>query len=553
MGVVYVARDERLERDVALKTVVRPDDDELTARFWREARAAAAVSHPHICQVFDIDETPHGIVLAMELLDGESLDARLARGSLPPDESARIAGAVLSALAVLHERGLVHRDIKPTNVFLTPHGPKLLDFGLARRAFTPGALDAATEPGLTGAGMLIGTPQYMAPEQVRGAAADNRADIYAVGALLFHMLTGRPPFDTANVADALVAAIHEQPPALQGPPSVVAMDRIIRRAMQKDPEERFQTARSMAQALASIDAVADSSRSAAIPVRALTRLVVPPVRIARPDPDVAFLSTGLAEAVSGALASLGTVVVRAPGVARTWAESGEDPRELAATADVDLVFSSVLLRSGPSLRVTIQLVDVTSGTLLGSASVSGTMDDVFAVEDGMVRASRQLLAEHRPGLAHAPGRRATTTATAPATARAFDLFLRGIEHARHLDQTREAVGLFEEAVAEDPNFAPAWAALGRCYRVYGKYFEEADFNMRRAEEAFRQALKLAPDLPAAHRYLTHLESERGRATDAIARLLQHATVNRNDALLFAGLVHACRYAGLINASLAADS
>lgn len=552
MGIVYVARDERLEREVALKTIGRAGDEELRARLWREARAAAAVSHPHICQVFDIDDTPHGIVLAMELLDGESLDARLRRGPLPPDESARVAGAMLAALGVLHERGLVHRDIKPSNVFLTPHGPKLLDFGLARRVFTPSSLDTVAEPGLTGAGMLVGTPQYMAPEQVRGAGVDNRTDVYAVGALLFHMLTGRPPFEAANIADALVAAIHEQPPALQGPPSVVAMDRIIRRAMQKDPEERYQTAASMARALASVETASESSRSASIPVRALTRLVVSPVRIARPDPEVSFLSMGLAEAVSGSLASLGNIVVRAPAVARALAEEGADPRRLAAAADVDLVLSSVLLRSGPSLRVTVQLIDVTSGTLLGSAPVTGTMDDIFAVEDAMVLTSRQLLGEHRPGLVPASGRHPTSTPHAPATARAFDLFLRGIEHARHLDQIAMARDLFEQAVAEDPDFAPAWAALGRCHRVYGKYFGEAEASVPRAQEAFRRALTLAPHLPAAHRYLTHLESERGHSTAAIERLLQHATVNRNDALLFAGLVHACRYAGLINASLSAD-
>ncbi len=554
MGIVYVARDERLERDVALKTIGRAEDEELRARLWREARAAAAVSHPHICQVFDIDDTPHGIVLAMELLDGESLDARLHRGPLSPDECARMAGDVLAALGVLHERGLVHRDIKPSNVFLTAHGPKLLDFGLARRVFTPSSFDTVAEPGLTGAGVLIGTPQYMAPEQVRGSGVDNRTDLYAVGALLFHMLTGRPPFEAASIADALVAAIHEQPPALQGPPSVVAIDRIIRRAMQKDPEERYQTAGAMARALASVETASDSSRSASIPVRALTRLVFSPVRIARPDPEVSFLSMGLAEAVSGSLAALGNVVVRAPAVARAVTEDGTDPRHLAATADVDLVFSSTLLRSGASLRLTVQLIDVSSGTLLGAAPVTGTMDDIIAVEDAMVHSARHLLSQHRPDLVAAEGpARQSSVHHAPATARAFNLFLRGTEHARHLDQTEQARGLFEQAIAEDPGFAPAWAALGRCHRVYGKFFTDTARSLARAEEAFRHALALAPDLPAAHRYLTHLESEQGRATSAIGRLLQHATVNRNDALLFAGLVHACRYAGLLSASVAADA
>jgi hypothetical protein len=140
---------------------------------------------------------------------------------------------------------------------------------------------------------------------------------------------------------------------------------------------------------------------------------------------------------------------------------------------------------------------------------------------------------------------------APASPRAFELFLRGLEHARDLMQTAAARDLFEEAVREDPQFAPAWAALGRCHRVYGKYFADRQASDRRSDEAFRRALELSPDLPIAHRYLTHGEAESGRAAGAIARLLGHARTNRHDAQLFAGLVHACRYSGLIDASLAA--
>lgn len=550
MGVVYVARDERLGRDVALKMIAGLTDDDSRSRFWREARAAASVSHPHICQVFEVDEAVEGVFLTMELMEGEGLDTRLARGALAPKEAVPITVGVLGALGALHARGLLHRDVKPSNIFITTHGPKLLDFGLARRAVDETVrLEAETQTAITEAGMILGTPHYMAPEQVTGAKLDGRTDLYAIGAVLFQMLAGRPPFGGIGV-DAMFAALHENPPALQGPSEVVAVDRVIRRAMRKDPSHRHETAEQMAAELAAIP-LSGTSSAMAVPIRALTRIVVPPMRIAKTDPDVAFLSFGLAESVSGSLASLGDVVVRAPAMASKWNEDSSDPRRLAAEADVDLVVSSTLLRSGSRLRVTLQLLDATSGTVLGSSQVKGTLDDIFAVEDAFTTATMTLLSTRRLGVSMPavvpPARR-----DVPANPRAFELFLRGMEHARHLTETREARAILEEAVREDPGFAPAWAALARCHRVYGKYYSDAESNDRLAEDAFRRALELNPDLPIAHRYLTHFEAERGRAGEAIARLLRHAHTNRNDAQLFAGLVHACRYAGLIDASIAAD-
>lgn len=546
MGVVYVARDERLGRDVALKMIAGLPDEAAKTRFWREARAAASVSHPHICQVFEVDESGEGLFLTMELLEGEALDRRLLKGALAPQDAVPIALGMLSALGALHARGLVHRDIKPSNVFLTPHGPKLLDFGLARPAVAPALMADTTAQPITDAGMIVGTPHYMAPEQVTGAALDGRTDLYATGAVMFQMLAGRPPFSGSG-ADVLFAALKEHPPALQGPPAVVAIDRIIRRAMRKDANERYPSAEQMAADLSSVSLA--GATGAAIPVRALTRIVVPPLRIARTDPEVAFLSFGLAEAVSGSLATLGNVVVRAPAVAAKWHEDPVDPRRLAAEADVDLVITSTLMRSGTQLRITAQLLDASSSTLIGSQTIKGSMDDIFALEDAFTGAAMTLLTPQlTPSASRAPE---PIRRDVPANPRAFELFLRGLEESRQLITTAAARDLLLRAVEEDPGFAPAWAALGRAYRVYGKYYDNREANDRLADEAFGRALDLSPDLPLAHRYLTHFESEHGRAGRSIARLLGHASTNRNDAQLFAGLVHACRYAGLMDASVAA--
>jgi TolB-like protein len=545
MGVVYVARDERLDRDIALKLIAGLPDEVSRARFWREARAAASVNHPHICQVFEVDESEGSTFLTMELLEGEPLDRRLTRGALPSREAMPIALSVLSALDALHGRGFVHRDIKPSNIFITHHGPKLLDFGLARPAIEVMPNDGSTP--VTQAGVIVGTPQYMAPEQVTGASVDGRTDIYSVGAVLFQMLAGRPPF-TGTSGEVLFAALKENPPALQGPPDVVAIDRVIRRAMRKEPLERYSNASDMSADLSTIS-VSGVHTGTVMPVRALTRIVVPPLRMARTDPDIEFLSFGLAEAMSGSLATLGNVVVRAPAVAAKWSEDPTDLRKLAVEADVDLVISSSLRRAGAQLRITTQVIDPSSGTVVGATTVNGSMDDIFALEDALMVATTGLLSSQmtmgtpRPSVA--------MKRDVPANPRAFELFLRGQEESRKLIGTGRARELFMEAVEMDPSFAPAWAALGRAHRVWGKYFEDREASNALAEAAFAKALALSPDLPLAHRYLTHFESESGRAAEAIVRLLKHAATNRHDAQLFAGLVHACRYAGLFDASVAA--
>ena len=545
MGVVYAGRDERLGREVAVKMISGLEDARAERRFWREARAAASVSHPNVCQIFEVDECDDGLYIAMELLEGEALDARLARGPCPPADAVRIALEMLAALGTLHERGLVHRDIKPSNVFLTVHGVKLLDFGLARHMTSEVSDSSPTETeAITRPGMIVGTPRYMAPEQILGGTVDGRTDLYAVGTVLFEMLAGRPPFVGDSLLHLAHAIAHEHPPALQGPPAVVAVDRVIRRALAKDSAARFQTADAMAVELRGVPLDPRTIETRAT-VKALLRLVVPPLRLLREDPEIAFLSYGLAEAVSGSLAGLTDVVVRSPTLASKWAE-GSDPRALASEADVDMIVSGSLARMGDQLRIAIQLVEASSGTVAGAASVRGSMSDIFAIEDELTRSVVGLLTPVRA--TSAPG---TVRRDVPANGRAFELFLRGLELARSMASQREARELFEAALHEDPAFAPAWAWLGRCHRVIGKYQEDYEGNDRRAEEAFRRALALSPELPTAHRFFTHYQSEHGAADAAIARLLQYAKGNRNDAQLFAGLVHALRYAGLNGASIAA--
>lgn len=541
MGIVFSALDERLDRSLAIK-VIRGEvaGDSAARRFWREARAAAAVNHPNICQVYEVGEHDGQLFIAMELLEGESLDERLERGALPVNEAVPVALGILSALDALHGRGLVHRDLKPSNVFLTEHGVKLLDFGLARPVTASDAAEDASGD-LTRPGVLVGTPRYMAPEQVDGTELGPATDVFAAGALLFEMLAGRPAFEGQGLVQVLHGVLHEQPPALAGSADVVASDRVIRRALEKVPGRRYPTAKAMAAELRSITLGSGTSA----PTLTLKRLVVLPFRTLRPDPDTDFLSYGLADGLSTSLAGFRSLVVRSTAAAARLAEEPLDLKRIATEADVDLVVTGSVLRAGDRLRVTVQVVEAHSGTIVGSHTLEPEMGDVIRLQDDVTRSIVEFLS---PTLS---GRAGSARRNVAATAAAQELYLRAAQAAQNYERFVEARDLYESCVEKDPDFAPAWAQLGRCDRLIGKYMGDRRASQEQAEASFKRALEIDPDLPIAHKHYAQLEAETGRATAAMNRLIRAADASPNDAEVFAGLVHACRYAGLLEASLAA--
>jgi serine/threonine-protein kinase len=286
MGEVFRARDTRLDRTVAVKILppLLAADAQFRARFDREARAISSLNHPHICTLHDIGEHGGTAFLVMEHLEGETLAARLSRGPLPIADALTIGTQVADALDAAHRRGIVHRDVKPGNIMLVRRGSsgapsiKLLDFGLARTG--PVIASASGEPaaqtmtqGLTGAGTILGTLQYMAPEQVEGLEADARTDIFALGVVLYEMVTGRRAFEGRTPASVIGAILKEEPPPVStvSPLSPPALDRIVRRCLAKDPDDRWQTARDLRAELEWIAAGDGSAR----PVAAVTRTRLP--------------------------------------------------------------------------------------------------------------------------------------------------------------------------------------------------------------------------------------------------------------------------------------
>jgi serine/threonine-protein kinase len=542
MGVVYAGRDERLDRPVALKLIgADTPGEEERRRFAREAKAAARVNHPHVCQVYEVDEHAGQPFIAMELLAGEPLSERLAGGPVAPADAVAWTLQVLDALRALHAQSLVHRDLKPSNVFLGPHGVKVLDFGLAREV--QGSIDTGANP-ITRTGAVMGTPRYMAPEQVYGHETDARTDLFAAGAILFEMLAGRPAFPGRTAVEVLYATLHEHPPALAGSPVVVALDRVVRRALAKDPDQRFPSAEAMA---ADLRAVPAGEAGTVTRARALTRLIVLPFRVLRADPETDFLSLGLAEAIASSLSGCPPLVVRSSLLGQRFAGESLDLKRLAAEVDVDRAITGTLLRSGPELRVGAQLLEVPSGTVLWSHTATVPAGDVFGIQDDLAGRVLASVAPADPA-APAPARR-----DVPRTARAYEFYLRANEVGRDYAQLPVARDLYRECLEEDPGYAPAWARLGRALRVIGKYLGEPGANVAQAEEALARALALNPELGVAHKYSAHLEAEGGRVGDALARLLARARVDRNDPEIFGALVHACRYAGLQRESRAAHA
>jgi serine/threonine protein kinase/tetratricopeptide (TPR) repeat protein len=542
MGVVYAARDERLDRTVALKTIRGATDDASRKRLWREARAAAGVSHPNICQLYEVEETDGGLIMAMELLAGEPLGARVTRGPMSPADTSTIALQVLDALDALHARGVIHRDLKPSNLFLTPHGVKLLDFGLARPIASSLAADSATR--LTEAGTIVGTPNYMAPEQVRGEALDARADLFALAAMLFEMLSGKVAFQGATMIDVLHAVLNEQPPALSGGGTVAGLDRVIHKALQKRAADRYDSAVAMAAAIREAIADRDSRELSAVAARTMIRFIALPFRVLRPDAETDFLAFSLPDAITMSLTGTRNLLVRSSAAAARFDPQAPDLRKLAADADVDVALMGTILRAGSQLRATTQLVEAPAGTVVWSHSSQHPLADVLAMQDelvaGIVRSLSRSLGE--------PESRAVRP-DVPRTPGVYELYLRANELARDWDHIAEARDVYQKCVTLDSQFAPAWAGLGRCQRVLGKYFDDT-VSASEAERSFQRALVLNPDLPVLHKYYAQLECDAGRAVDAMRRLLQRAR-RAVDPEHFAGLVHACRYAGLLHASVAA--
>jgi eukaryotic-like serine/threonine-protein kinase len=552
MGEVYRARDTRLDREVAVK-VLPPalvSDAKRRERFLQEARAVAALNHPHICTLHDIGHHDGIDFLVMEHVEGETLRQRLDRGPVAVHEAVEIAIQLAGALAAAHGHRIVHRDIKPENVMLRPEGNvKVLDFGLAKLTeVSPDQVTALrTEPGV-----VIGTPRYMSPEQTRGLPVDARSDVWSLGIVVYEMLAGRAPFEGGTTADVMAAVLRSDPPLLVVNPSSVSamLADTLRTALSKDARQRFASAHEMQAALIAVRREIDSAARTTVPrVPAImrTRLIVLPLRILRPDADTDFLAFSLPDALSTSLARLEPLLVRSSLAAAPLA-SDSDVCAIAQHHGVDMIVTGTMVRSGAHLRISTQLIDGTSGTLTWSHTADVTLGDLFRLQDSLVEGIVDSLALPLTG-----SDRRQLHLDVPASPKGYEYYLRANELSQQPKNWTVARDLYRQAVEEDPRFAPAWAHIARLYRLLAKYRrEDSSANLARAEDALGKALQLNPDLSIAHRLYAQIDVDRGYAEEAMVRLIVRAR-DRGDAELFAALVHVCRFCGLMDASVAADT
>jgi tetratricopeptide (TPR) repeat protein/TolB-like protein len=545
MGEVYRARDPQLGREVGIK--ILPGGSAITpeqlARFEREARAVGALNHPNILTVYDVGvdrDTPY---VVSELLEGETLRSRLKAGPLRPEDAIAVAKQIVSGLAAAHDKGVVHRDIKPDNLFITRDGVvRILDFGLARQ--TAPAPAQPDDSAITAQGLVMGTAGYMSPEQVRGQPADARSDVFAFGAVFYEMLTGRRAFAGESTIETLNAILTAEPSAPAKPPVPASLWQIVQTCLEKSPDRRFSSMRTIGLELdnasgagfarrrrrvrwglvAAMSIVVTVSSVALWSVRSARTpspgasgrpaLAVMPLEDHSNDPDLAWLSAGIPRMLVTALAQTpGLDVIGSDRLQSSFTELGLDTSEagvrvrVARHAGAGAVLAGSFFKVGPDTRIDIHVEDVDSGQILAAGTEQGP--DVFALVDELSERIRTALDVTRLPTAR-PVKDVTTSSLI-----AYELYVKGLD-AWHNRRWSDARTIFEEAVRVDPTFALVHAQLAILLERLGEAAVAATHR--------GQVMKHLDRLPERQRLLTEAkqasETNNEQAIALLERLLE---------------------------------
>ncbi len=604
MGVVFLAEDSSLGRRVAIKFLPEnmADDKQALERFHREARTASALNHPGICTIYEIDRYENKPFLVMELLEGQSLKSMVQGKALEMERVIDFGVQIADALGAAHDKGIVHRDIKPANVFVTPRGQaKILDFGLAKLAPPPHQSPSEPAPApdqtLTALGIIPGTAVYMSPEQAKGEGVDSRSDLFSFGAVLYELATGKKPFVAGNAVLTMYAIINEMPvsPRTVNKAVPVALELILAKALEKNREQRYQSAHQMHEDLMRVKREMDSEAARTAPPRKLTAgdstrtfrkatakqtyirlgaaaaavlvvvaglalwmreqrrsaaagkntIAVLPFQNFGTETQSEFLRFALADELATILTYTRSLEVRPAASTRKYSGNNVDPAEAGRDLKVASIVTGHFVNEGERLLVTMEAIDVKANRVLWRKTLKVEGRDLTPIQE-------QLANEVRQGLLPALGGVTTAGSRAgPAPSKdseAYDLYLRSTAISNDAEPNREAIAMLERTVAIDPEYAPAWDALGRRYYYESEYGGGGQADYQRSIAAHERAAQLDPDLVTAVAYLTQNRVQQGELARAFGQA--EALVQRRPDSAEARFTYAyvLRYAGRLGDS-----
>jgi eukaryotic-like serine/threonine-protein kinase len=548
MGVVWLAEDTRLNRKVALKTVKSADADttEGRQRLMREARAAAALNHPHIATVHDVLDVEGQVIVVFEYVEGETLSSRLQHGPMSVNDAVEVAWQLADALAAAHAQGIIHRDLKPSNVVLGPESrAKVLDFGIARMV-PAGADFSASVPGTIGGG-LVGTPGYAAPEQYLSRNVDGRADLYALGVILYEMIAGRRPFPTTDAVALATSVLRDEAPKLSATGTWVPppLEKLVGRLLERDPARRPSSGDEVLVELSPIRdnessplarrtvtlrrQIPASTKIAAVVMFAVALgVVVVQQRNARrlgPEAPVVavlplsntsgdvgndYLGAGLAESLITSLASVPKVTVLSRSAVEESRQQNPDRASFVRSLDASYIVTGSVQSVADRLRVTLNL-ERSDASVAWGETVEGEARDLFALQTRLATALANAIVDQTPAVERtAPA--APITSSEPAQL----AYWKGRAHLDRRELTgsvQAALTEFERALAADPKFATAHAGLAEAqWQMYNQTNDKS--WAERAIQSTQRAIELEPDRPSV-RYIAALTSFRaGRYAEA---------------------------------------
>jgi serine/threonine protein kinase/Tfp pilus assembly protein PilF len=518
MGVVYRARDLRLNRDVAVKILPQNlgEDETALARFDREAKALASLSHANILAIHDF-QNDQGLVFAvMELLQGETLRSRLSGQQIGWTRCAQIGIAIADGLTAAHSRGIIHRDLKPENIFLMEDGGiKILDFGLAR-IDPPGPAEepsSAPTQSTTDPGSVVGTMHYMSPEQLRGNNVDARTDIFALGCILFEILTGVRPFSKKTAIETAAAILKEDPPALTfvDPKTPEDARQIIFHCLEKDPANRFQTARDLSFALKTMLTLSGSSSRIQLTKtkkrksarKAMESMAILPLENVDGNANTEYLSDGITESLINSVSQLPKLRVMARSTVFRYKNQKIDPIKIGQELDVGAVLTGRVVQRGDILSVQAELVDVSDGSQLWGEQYSRRMADIFELQEDL---SREISGKLRLRISGQTKDRVIKRYTR--NTEAYECYMKGRYYwsKRTADGLKKGISFFEQAIEKDPAYALAYAGLADCYNLLSAYgLVSPKESILIAKQAALKSLELDSDVAEGHEALAHVK------------------------------------------------